>query len=171
MIATPNPQSATPPRDAQGPACSVGMRASPYTQGACPLVAVQSLRPRIVSLCQGVIEGSALLKDKPPLDSSLLGMLRESIGITEDSPVSVHDAAGRLCQVVTDGRCSKSGVQWSWLEGQAYALPLIEPTPPRWPSDLSRLSLSARSSSRSPAGWSALLSAQLQPCLPCWSSL
>jgi len=69
----------------------------------------------------GVIEGSALLKDKPPLDSSLLGMLRESIGITEDSPVSVHDAAGRLCQVVTDGRCSKSGVQWSWLEGQAAA--------------------------------------------------
>jgi len=69
----------------------------------------------------GMIENSALFKDKQPLDTSLLGMLRESIGMAEGSSVGVQDAAGRLFQVATDGRCSKSGVQWSWLEGQAAA--------------------------------------------------
>ena len=39
----------------------------------------------------------------------------------EASSVPTTEAARRLFQVAHDGRCSKSGVYWSWLEGQAYA--------------------------------------------------
>jgi len=71
----------------------------------------------------GAIGDSALLKDKPPLDTSPFGGLREivisAIGMAEGESVSTVQAAQRLFQVAHDGRCSKSGVYWSWLEGTA----------------------------------------------------
>jgi len=67
----------------------------------------------------GVIAESALFEDKPPLDTSTLGQLREAMGLAEVGSVSLGEAAQRLFQVAHDGRCSKSGLRWSWLEGQA----------------------------------------------------
>ena len=67
----------------------------------------------------GVIADTPLFKDKPPLDTSTIGKLREAIGMSEGESVSTSQAAQRLFQAAHDGRCSKSGVYWSWLEGAA----------------------------------------------------
>jgi light-dependent protochlorophyllide reductase len=48
--------------------------------------------------------------------------LFEGVPSPEPFSISTSEAARRLFQVAHDGRCSKSGVCWSWLEGQAYAL-------------------------------------------------
>lgn len=67
----------------------------------------------------GVIAESRLLQGKPPLDTSPIGQLREAIGMGEVRTVTTSEAASRLFQVAYDARCAKSGVNWSWLEGEA----------------------------------------------------
>jgi len=68
----------------------------------------------------GHIARSALFEGKPDLDSSSIGGIFDALGMRGTAgTVSCTEAAQRLFQAAHDGRCSKSGVYWSWLEGDA----------------------------------------------------
>jgi protochlorophyllide reductase len=91
----------------------------------------------------GQIKDSALFASKPPLETSAslpefvkslaelevqtlktlgLGSNLHADGLVVDNgKVSTSQASKRLFQVVHDGRCSKSGLFWSWKEGKAAA--------------------------------------------------
>jgi len=68
----------------------------------------------------GNIAHSALFEGEPDLDTSAIGGIFDALGMRGTvGTVSCSEAAQRLFQAAHDGRCSKSGVYWSWLEGSA----------------------------------------------------
>eukprot|EP00322_Chrysochromulina_rotalis_P001541 CAMPEP_0115855714 /NCGR_PEP_ID=MMETSP0287-20121206/14684_1 /TAXON_ID=412157 /ORGANISM="Chrysochromulina rotalis, Strain UIO044" /LENGTH=537 /DNA_ID=CAMNT_0003309875 /DNA_START=3 /DNA_END=1616 /DNA_ORIENTATION=+ len=69
------------------------------------------------SVHPGEVSGSTLFDGKPR-DTSMLGQLKEAVGLADAEVVSTEQAAERLFQAAHDFRCSKSGVYWSWLRGK-----------------------------------------------------
>jgi len=120
----------------------------------------------------GQVTDSALFRGRPPLDSSSplpafvhslasleLATLRtlgrgtnlHADGLTrETSTVATAAAGARLFQAVYDGRCAKSGVSWSWREGQAA----------RDASEAAAQEVGAEGVTRAHAGWDAVYEAE-----------
>jgi hypothetical protein len=128
----------------------------------------------------GAITDSRHLAGKPPLESTTalptfvrsivqfeLSSMR-SLGLGNDmhadglhdeaAPVTTKQAAARLFQVAHDGRCSKSGVLWSWKEGQAArdAAEAAAQSP-----DVSTMSAKALAKQGGREGWEAICESEI----------